>query len=1068
MLIIQCAFAQETKTISGTVTDGNNIPIPGVNITVEGTTSGAVTDFDGNYTLEASEGQILHFSAVGFQEQTVTIGTQTTIDVQLKAGTILDQVVVTALGISREKRSLGYSTQEVSGEDISTVKTTNFVNALSGRVTGLNIRRNNNFGGSTNVVIRGTSSLTGNNQALFVIDGVPISNRTNNQPGQSTASGTSYDYGNAAADINPESIASVNVLKGAAATALYGARAANGVVIITTKKGKQGQGLGVTVNSGVEVGFIDKDTWPTYQNQYGAGYGGDVFNFNTDFDGDGVEDVLSNYNDDASYGPRFDPNLMVYQWDAFDNASPNYMTKTPWVAAKNGTIEFFETPVTLTNSISIANGLESGSYLIGYTKKDAEGLMPNSSMHRNDFRFKGSFDVNDKLTVSGFANYIKTNTVGRNSTGYSGNIISGFRQWWQTNVDVLQLRDIYKLTGRNVTWNPASSADGSAPIYWDNPYWQRYENYQNDTRSRFIGKIQLQYEVNDWFNVMGRISTDSYSTRQEERRAVGSVPDLFGVARGNVDSGYLRRDITFYETNYDLMLNFNTDITDRLNFHGLLGTNIRRSEFSQVFQSTAGGLLIPDLYSLQNSVNANPRPIERAEKIGVDGIFASASFGYDDMLYLDATIRRDNSSTLPADNNTFWYPSVSASWVFSQLINNHDVVDFAKVRLNYAEVGNGTQFDRIFDTYAINNDIGTSLPTSHNNANLKPERTKSIAAGLEMEFLNNRLGFDVAYYRENSVNQIVNLPVPTSTGYSSKLINAGEIRNQGVELSVHGTPVKTEDFKWDINVNWSKNDNEVIALPEGVETIQLGSFQGGVSIQASKGLPYGVILGTDYVYDDNGNKLINGTTDPDDPGYGQYQVTSTSNNVIGNVNPDWKMGISNSLSYKNLSFSFLIDIQQGGDVFSLDQYYGEATGLYPNSAFINDLGNPVRNSIANGGGFIREGVLPDGSPNTHRVDASSFGQFGYQGYPNSEFVYDASYIKLRQVALTYNLPSAMLENTFLTSVQFSLTGSNLWIIHKNLPYADPEAGLSSGNLQGYITGALPTTKRYGFNVRLQF
>lgn len=1058
MLIVQLSFAQG-KIVSGKVMDGDGLPLLGVTIIIDGSSTGTTTDFDGNYSVNVTEGQVLLFSYIGYETARVTIGESDTVDVTMTTGSALSEVVITALGVSREKQSLGYATQEVSGENISSVQTDNFTNALSGRVSGLHIKRNNNFGGSTNVVIRGNTSLTGDNQALFVVDGVPIDNRNTNAAAQATASGNYYDYGNAASDINPDDIETINVLKGAAASALYGSRAANGVIIITTKKGAKGSGLGVSISSGVTTGSIDTKTFAKYQNQYGAGYDGEVFTFE-DITGDGVEDQLSNYLDDGSYGPAFDPNLLIYQWDAFDPDSPNYMTKTPWVAAKNGAKSFFKNPVTLSNSISISNGNEQGSYRMSYTKLDQSGLMPNSQIDRHNLSFSGNFDVNDKLTISATANYIKTDALGRNSTGYNDNIIGLFRQWWQTNVDVKQQRDIFNSTDRNISWNPGSASIGAGPIYWDNPYWTRYKNYQNDSRNRFIGKIELNYELTDWLSVMGRVATDTYDERQEERRAVGSVPSNFGVTRGNVDSGYSRKEISSTETNYDLMLNFNKDISERISFAGLLGTNIRRNEFNSVFASTAGGLLVPDLYSLQNGRNANPRPTEAAEKIGVDGIFASASFGLDNTIYLDASVRRDHASTLPKDNSTFYYPSVSTSFVFSRLLDV-EAIEFGKLRLNYAEVGNAAPFDKLINTYIINDDIGTSLPTAFNNENLKPERTKSLEAGLEMRFLDNRVGFDVAYYKSNSINQIINVPISTSTGYSSKLMNAGEIENKGFEIGVNLVPIRMEDFTWNMDVNFTKAKNKVIELPADTKTIQLGSFQGGLTIQATKGQPYGVLYGTDYIFDDNGNKTIN-------PNTGYYMQTPTSNNVIGDTNPDWLMGVSNSFSYKDFTLSFLIDFQKGGSVFSLDQYYGESTGLYPNSAYINDLGNPVRNAISDGGGFINEGVLPDGSENTIRVDASEFGSFGYAALPDSEFVYDASYVKLRQVSLTYSMPSSILENTFLTGVQLSLTGSNLWIIHKNVPYADPEAGLSSGNIQGYLTGAIPTTREYGFNIKAQF
>ena len=1038
VLVVQLAFAQE-KTISGTVTDDTGLPLPGVNIIIKGTSTGTQSDFDGNYTIEAAVGQTLVYSYVGFETQEIAVGASNRIDVTMQAGSVLDEVVVTALGVSREKQSLGYSTQQVEGEDISTVKGNNFTNALSGKVSGLNIKRNNNFGGSTNVVIRGNTSLTGDNQALFVVDGVPISNRNTNTAGQTQASGNYYDYGNAAAD-------------------------ANGVIIITTKKGKKSKGLGVTINSNAQVGFIDKSTFAVYQKDYGAGYGAyydgpDGFWYEEDINGDGSDDLVVPYTEDASYGAPFDGRL-VYQWDSFDPESPNYLKATPWRSAANGPITFFETPITLTNSISISNGLEKGSYRMSYTKLDQSGLMPNSQLDRHNFILSGTYDVSDKLTASGFANYIKTDALGRNSTGYSDNVVGNFKQWWQTNVDIQQQRDIYFATRRNVTWNPVSSAPGAQPIFWDNPYWTRYENYQNDGRSRFIGNFELNYELAEWVNVTGRVSTDTYNEQQEERRAVGSVPTNFGVTRGNVDSGYLRRDITATETNYDLMFNFDADFSESISFAGILGTNIRRNDFNSLTSSTAGGLIVEGLYSLQNTKSPNPRPVEQAEKIGVDGVYASASFGFGNVVYLDGTIRRDHFSTLPEDNSSFYYPSVSTSFVFSKLMNVN-AISFGKLRLNYAEVGNGAPFDRLFDTFVINNDIGTSVPSVRNNPELKPETTKSYEAGLEMRFANNRLGFDVAYYKSNSIDQIVQVPITAASGYTGKLLNAGEIENKGIEVSLNAMPVKNDNFTWGLNINWSQNKSEVLELPEGIETLQLGAFQGGVTINAVKGQPYGVIYGTDYTYL-NGQRVV-------DPANGQYIATAASNNVIGDTNPDWLAGISNTLTYKDLSFSFLIDIQEGGSIFSLDQYYGLATGLYENTSFINDLGNPVRNTLADGGGFINEGVNPDGSVNTTRIRADRYGAQGYaRGLPNSAFVYDASYIKLRQVSLTYTLPSRFLDNTFMTGLQFSVSGSNLWIIDKNMPYADPESGLSSGNLQGYSTGALPTTQDYGFNIKAQF
>ncbi|MBJ7881338.1 SusC/RagA family TonB-linked outer membrane protein [Gelidibacter salicanalis] len=1070
---VQMSFAQE-KLISGTVSDNSGLPLPGVNIIVKGTTTGTQSDFDGNYTITAKSGDVLTFTYVGLKAQEVTVGASNTVNVTMQEdAAVLDEVVVTALGISREKKSLGYSTQEVEGDELNTVKSGNFVNALSGRASGVQIKRNNNMGGSTNVVIRGNASLTGSNQALFVIDGVPINNTNSNSKYQGEASGGYYDYGNAASDINPDDIESVNILKGAAASALYGSRAANGVIMITTKSGKKATGLGITVNSGVSFGSIDKSTFAEYQEQYGAGYGAYYdgpggFWLLEDIDGDGNDDQVVPYTEDASYGAPFNPNLMVYQWNAFDPDSPFYQTATPWVNAENGPITFFETPITTTNSISVENGMDNGSYRLGYTRFEQSGLLPNSNITKHNFSISGNYKLNDKLTATGYANYIKTDGLGRNSTGYNDNVISNFKQWWQTNVDLQELKDIYFATGRNVTWNPGTSAAGDAPIFWDNPYFQRYENYQNDSRSRFIGNMSLNYKLTDWLNITGRIATDTYTELQEERRANGSVPTSFGVPdsngnRGNVDSGYGRRNIANTETNYDLMLNFDKDFGEKFNLKGILGANVRRNEFESIYAATSGGLSVPKLYSLQNSVGPLPLPKEQYERQGVDGIYASASLGFDSTIFVDATIRRDHSSTLPKDNSTFYYPSIATSFVFSNLIDS-DVISFGKLRASYAEVGNSAPFDFLSDTYNVNIPPGSSSTSVDNikkNPNLKPESTESLEAGIEMRFLKSRLGLDVAVYKTNSVDQIFGVPVSTATGYTSKILNAGEIENKGIEVTVFAAPVRNENFSWDMNLNWSQNDNKVVALADGIDNLQLGSFQGGVTLNARVGEPYGVINGTDYTYID-GQRVVDATS-------GEYIKTSTSDQVIGDINPEWIAGISNKFTYKNLSLSVLIDIQKGGSIFSLDQYYGLATGLYAETAFLNDLGNPVRNTLDDGGGFINPGVNADGSANTTRIRADRFGAFGYRrGLPDKAFVYDAGFVKLREVALSYSLPQRLISKSLLTDVTFSVIGSNLWIIDKSLPHADPESGLGSGNLQGYSVGSLPTTRDFAFNVKLKF
>ncbi|MCP4551546.1 MAG: SusC/RagA family TonB-linked outer membrane protein [Bacteroidetes bacterium] len=1072
LISIGVANAQ-TSVVTGTVTSSEDgLPIPGVTIVVPGTTDGTTTDLDGKYTLSVKdEYTTLRFQFVGMITQEVSIGTSTTINVALDPDILLmDEVVVTALGVSREKKSLGYAVQKVQGDQLNTVKSDNFLNSISGKVSGVHVKRNNNLGGSTNIVIRGSTSLQGNNQALFVVDGVPISNRMTNTMAQMQGDGNNYDFGNPASDINPDDIESMSVLKGAAATALYGSRAANGVIMITTKKGKKNSGLGITVNSGISVGSIDKSTFVEYQKDYGAGYG-------PYYDGPGLHWNISNGSlfpdgelyvlstEDASYGAAFDPSLMVYQWDAFYPGSPTYLTKTPWVAAPNDPSAFFDTPVSYNNSVSIENGDEFGSYRLSYTNLDQKGILPNSELKKNTLTFSGDYDVSDNLKVAGFANYIRTETVGRSITGYNDNLMGMFRQWGQTNVDILHQKEMYELLGTNATWNPHSPTS-LTPEYWNNAYWQRDKSYENDGRNRFLGNVSATYKITDWLSIFGRISVDTYSELQEIRKAVGSVAGRFGVSRLTQSSGYSRRNINFEEFNSDLMLNINKQINESLSFSSILGVNVRRTHFNSIFASTAGGLIIPDLYSLQNTVDVLPLPQEIAEKVGVDGMYGNVSLGYKNTFYLESSIRRDYSSTLPADNNVYYYPSISGSFVFSELLmDQFSWLSYGKFRLNYAEVGNSATFDQINDTYNIATSFNSAVMSVNNtkkNSTLRPERTKSIETGIEAYFFDKRIGFDLAVYKTNSIDQILPVAVSRATGYSYKVVNAGEIENKGIELSIMGTPVRDKNFEWNINVNWTKSTNKVLSLAEDLENLELGSFQGGVSVNARVGEAYGAIYGTDYTYDDNGNRYVDASS-------GEFIITSTNDNVLGNVNPDWIAGIYNSFRYKDLSFSFLIDIQQGGDLFSLDMHYGMATGMYPETSFINDLGNPVRNTLDEGGGFINEGVNPDGTVNTTRIDAHRYGAFGYRrNNPNKAFIYDAGYVKLREVAISYNLPKRLYSRTSINDVTFSFVASNLWIISKNLPYADPEAGLSAGNLQGYIAGAMPTTRTFAFNVKLRF
>lgn len=1047
------AFAQ-TKTVTGKVTDEKGDPIPFATVTIKGHKQGVSADQNGSFLIKATQGDVLLITAAGYGPKEAQVGSENVLNSSLTRGQgAIEEVVVTALGIRRAKSSLPYAAQQISGDEVSRIRTGNAASALSGKISGLEIRQGNTMGGSTNVVIRGNKSFISGNQALFVVDGIPVDNSNTNTSTQQRGAG-GYDYGNAAADINPDDIESINVLKGAAASALYGSRASNGVIMITTKQGRRG--TNVTINAGVIAGKIDKSTFPTYQKQYGAGYS-DPYDQNgfllIDVLGNGTQELVVPTSEDASYGTKFDPNLMVYHWDAFDPSSPYYHKQRPWVAAAHDPSTFYETSISTNTNIRLDGASDKGSYKLGFTRNDEKGTLPNSNLSKNIINFGASYNILPNLVASANVNYSKVTGLGRYGSGYSGlNVNQNFRQWYQTNVDIEEQKDAYFRTGKNVTWNwkDPSKPSGLIPIYTNNYYWTRYENYENDSRNRVFGNVVLNYKATSWLNFLGRITMDNYDEMHEERVAVGSQSV----------SSYSRYNRHFNETNYDLIANVDKKLSPDFNLKGLAGVNQRKIDESSISSATNGGLVVPRLYALLNSKGTVSPALEVSQPQAVDAYFAGITLEYRNFLTLDGTYRTERTSTLPKDNNQYNYYSISGSWVFSHHLQQLTWLSSAKLRANYATVGNGAPPLYIQDYYDVNAPFGETLlysvTASKTNPTLKPEGSTSREFGIEASFLKNRIGFDVTYYQTNTTDQIYPAIISTATGYATKIVNGGNVENKGIEASVFATPVRTKDFSWNININWTRNRSKVLSLFEGSQNLVLTSSQGGVTINATVGQPFGTIQGK-TINTLNGQPLVK------DNGY--YSVTTTTSNVIGNVNPDWIGGVSNSFRYKNFTLGFLVDTRQGGNLFSLDMYYSAQTGVLPESAGNNDLGKPVRNSLADGGGVILPGVTADGKPNTQRVsiDANS------PAFPPSKYVYDAGYVKLREATLTYSLPQSLWQKAaFIKGIDLSLIGRNLWIIHKNLPYADPEENLSAGNSQGYQSGAYPTTRTLGFNVRVKF
>ena len=1067
VLVAQITFAQE-RSVSGTVSDNAGMPLPGVSVLVKGTKTGTQSNFDGSYTIKVSPSQILVFSYIGMKTQEVVAGS-TTVNVKLSDESVeLQSVVVTALGIRREKKSLGYSSQQVSAEQVSSVPTANFVNNLSGKVAGLTITNGTNFGGSTNVVLRGFKSLLGDNQALFVVDGIPILNSNLNSGDQKSGRG-GLDFGNAASDINPNNIAEINVLKGAAATALYGSRAQNGAIIITTKKGKANNDLAVELSTAYTTSTVDKSTFPEYQKEYGQGYFGQFF---SSFQGK----PRPRTGDDASYGPKYDGSL-VFQYDAFIPGSATFGQATPWVVAENGPITYFNTGNTLVNNVALSGGTAKSTYRVTYSNTNGGDIIPNALLSKNNYNAAASYKFNDKLNSSFNLTYVNQNTRNRNQTGYNGNQMANFRQWWATNVDIKEQKAFYDLGQQNFTWNQ-KSATNLAPNYWDNPYFQRYQNYNNDTRQRFAANASLTYDVSKEFSVLARIGTDGFTMRTEDRIAAGSYPNILGSNSNGANlpaqpSGYSLDIYDFSEQNYDLLATYKKDLSEDLNLNVVLGTNYNVQNRFINNQSTSGGLFIPGLYTISNSVSAPALPRIVDTKKQVLGVFTQATLGYKGTYYIEGSVRRDESSALPLENNSYWYSAISGSVVFSNWLKEVEFINFGKFRAAYAQVGSDTDPNQLQNTYVAGNPFETpvySYNTNAKNPNLKPQQLDNIEFGINMQFAKNRLGFDLAYFENKAYDQILPLPVSSSTGAAFTTINAGTLTTKGLEVTLNFTPIKTTNFDWDVNINWANPNTKVTKLAPGIENININSLQGGISINAPLNQDYGSIWGTTYEFDSAGQRIIGDN--------GAYLVSTTTDNQLGTYQADWNGGINNKFTYKNLSFSFLIDIKKGGSIFSLDQYYGYGTGIYANSVGTNDLGNPVRNTLADGGGEILQGVMvnptftpTNGQPqyikNTNRLDRSESSQVFGTDPPAAAFVYDAGFVKLREVVLSYSLPSSILGKT-IKGASFSIIGNNLWIIDKSLPYSDPEAGLSSGNTQGYQSGPMPTSRNISFNVKVNF
>ncbi|PVX52556.1 TonB-linked SusC/RagA family outer membrane protein [Balneicella halophila] len=1070
LLGISSVWAQ--KTFSGKVIGPDGLGLPGVNVVEKANPmNGAATDLDGNWTLVLpSDNSILQFTAIGMKPIEVKASDAAVVNM-IADSQMLDEVVVTAMGMTRDKKSVGFAVQDVGADELNKVKQTDAISALSGKAAGVQISKGSGMSGSNRILIRGANSIFGENQPLFVVDGVPMDNANYNSSSAQQGFG-GIDYGNMLNDLNPDDIENISILKGAAA-ALYGSRASNGVVMVTTKKAKAGRDVvKVSVSTGVE--FESIHDLPDLQRKYGGG------SIVPDSKGgvNGFEQATINgttynvpqYATDESWGPKYDPNLTYLPWYAFDEESfPNdYLKPVPWVAPEHDVEDFFETGVKFTNSVSLAKSGDAYGIRFGYTNTNLEGFVPNSEQNKNNFSLNGNAKILEKLKVEAGINFSRQKTSGRPTFGYDGNSFAQkFFQWGQRQLDYEKLKDYKRIDGSQRTWN-RKAWNNSTPNYADNPYWTVNENYSDDERDRFWGNLSLTYELLEGLTARGSVYADTYTFYNRERIALGSQAQswFYEAVRNN------------YEYNYELTLNYVKDITDDFNISALLGGNTRHSRFTLNRGETSGGLIVPGIWNLKNSTgNVAINDFESKKK--VNSLFASASLGFKNMLFLDLTARNDWSSTLPDDNNSYFYPSASLGFIFSELTKTEmPWLSFGKLRLGWSEVGSDTDPYRVVTTYEYNPEgpfkASPRLRAKSEllNEDLKPETTTTKEIGLDLRMFDNRLGLSATLYQINTTDQIIPLTLSKTTGYESKWINAGEMENKGVELTLTGTPIRTDNFNWDISINYSKNESELVELYPGIHELQIGRAAfSRAYLKATAGEAYGQLVGYNHIYDSEGNKVIGAN--------GQYLKTKDIE-PLGSVIPDYNLGIRNSFTYKNFDFSFLFDIQKGGKFFSVSHMWGMYSGMMGATAGVNDKGNEIRADVADGGGIKLEGVTgdvtwnEDGSytvsntkPNEKYIDGQTWAQTYYTSGLGTLSMFDADYVKLREVNIGYTFSNVKFGP--FNSLRVSAYGKNLIVTGLDLKGFDPETTVGgSGNIQGLEGGFVPATRSYGFNIQFGF
>ena len=1060
--------AAQVTTVRGIVTtEEDGEPVIGASVIVKGTSLGTVTDVNGRFELNGlpPSATRLLISYISLMAKEVAIAPQ--VSVTLKSDThLLDEVVVTALGISREKKALGYTAQEVKQNALVQGKDNNLLNSLSGKIAGVRITNTQGDVGSSRIVIRGETSIAGENQPLFIVDGIPVDNS------QLNARSSGRDFKNAIADLNPEDIKTLTVLKGPNAAALYGARAAHGAIVITTKGGdKRQKGIGITLHSSTQVSFVA--TLPEFQNLFGQGAGG-RFSY-VDGKGAGVNDGV-----DESWGPRLDIGLLIPQFDSPLDADGNRVA-TPWVSHPNNVRDYFRMGISTNSGISVARGDDKYQFRVGYNYEKQVSIVPDAGTNKTNISLNTDYHLAKWIVVGATANYIvyTAPSLPGSATPSGSNVRSNSPMlqflWFGRQVDTNSLKADYT---RN--WNSS---------YYDNPFWSASYNTQSQERHRLIGDLHAEFRLTDGLHVRFRTSTDWYNDRRKSKVKWGSA------GAGSPYGSYAEDAYTVKENNTEVLATYIKQLNKNWGIDALLGFNVRNKQYENNYQA-APRLAVADLYTLTNSRD----PLTSSNdfyRLRQYGLYGSIQLDYRRWAFLNITGRNDWSSTLPVDNNSYFYPSVTASVLLSEAFGwRSKAVNYLKIRGGWSQVGadaNPYQLATVFTSEtAFNGNPLQSSSTIGMNPNLKPEKTSSIEAGFEAAFWDNRLYLDFTYYKTDSRNQILKLATTAASGYTSQVRNAGHIRNRGYEIQLGAVPIQTsKGFRWNLDLNYGANSSKVVKLDDEGLITSYQLYSSGIQILASVGEAYGTLFGTSYVRDANGNVVVDANGLP---------KISTTNKTLGKFTPDWTGGISNTFSYRSLSLSFLIDASVGGSIFSNTNKTGKYTGVLANTLsgrdaehgglwyYTDAMGNNVRlsespsYSVSSDGlyyaqvngqstrvyqdGIMVEGVTESGSKNEEVVSAE---KYYHRIYSIAEAnVYDASYVKLREVALSYRLPRLWTQKLHLQEASVTLTGRNLWTIYKSVPNIDPESALTTGNAQGVEAYSLPTTRSFGVNLSVKF